>query len=134
VHHVSLPPLSPVAVFSAHLKSHLLLLAAVVRCYGTLLPQHVDGGGELDVSQLQGLISAAWLEEEAKGSYEAAAAAETAAYEVRSGACMQQGERKALLLEACNVLHGLEVLGSQHGAVCCLAGLVSCQSDACAHI
>jgi hypothetical protein len=43
----------------------------------------VDGGGELDVSQLQGLISAAWLEEEAKGSYEAAAAVEAAAYEVR---------------------------------------------------
>jgi hypothetical protein len=35
------------------------------------------------VGQLQGLISAAWLEEEAKGAYEAAAAQEAADYEVR---------------------------------------------------
>ncbi|KAF6264248.1 hypothetical protein COO60DRAFT_1698474 [Scenedesmus sp. NREL 46B-D3] len=43
--------------------------------------QRLDGGAELDVARLQGLISAAWLEEEAKGKYEQAAAQEAAAYE-----------------------------------------------------
>ncbi|WIA10783.1 hypothetical protein OEZ85_010952 [Tetradesmus obliquus] len=43
--------------------------------------KHVDAGGELDVASLQGLVSAAWLEEEAKGKYEAAAAQEAADFE-----------------------------------------------------
>lgn len=47
-----------------------------------LMLQHLASGGELDVEQLQSLISSAWLEEDAKGSYEQQAARDEAAFKV----------------------------------------------------
>lgn len=62
------------------LKSLRLIHFTAVLC--VIYLQHVSSGGELDLQQLQGLISKAWVEEEDKGKYEQQAQQEEKAYQV----------------------------------------------------